>query len=446
MIYQFGAGYARLQSPRALSKVQPPMKIMHHLSIPTQLEHRGISATRHGHQRAIMPQALAMYCLGMVLSCEVAGQIVAPAPASSTPLPPELAALDAQYSKLQRERVTTPYETEVTKLNDKYREQLDQAWKMSIGRGAEQVAFQKERDRLRNKQPMPETDAQNTPVTLVNLRATYRKAKNTLDAKRAADLKFVVDPLARRLTQMTTDLARAGREADAKTVQEYHDALVKLPGAFVPATGSPTLNVPLAATVTSEDRNIDRILEDVIFPDWQTKSIFARWDFLPTLQVRSDDPELSQHAEALFAKLCHESGLTPEAGERIIDVYIGRSEKMKDLIAREPVKTRNESTCLVYWDETHALKRSAVFLSTNNFATKNDAKASLCRNMIGAFGLGGRTRELKAEDQSVFSEQFSNVQTMSPFDCKVLTFLYRYIPAGTTKPDARRIFRKEWKP
>jgi hypothetical protein len=221
---------------------------------------------------------------------------------------------------------------------------------------------------------------------------------------------------------------------------------LKSASATVPPA-APKSPAVVKGTTDSEDRRILRILEDILFPDWNTTGLSLGWSAVPQLQLDSDDPELSAFAQASFADFCKESGLQPGAGDRVIEVHIGEEAKMKKLIAKEKYKPsyRNGSAQCMSWDAKNSLERSAVFISRDKFAN-GLAKADIHWWMAGSFGLWGYSQELKEEDQSTFSHDFARVQTMSPLDRKLLSFIYKNVPPGTKKAEIRSIFRKKWEP
>ena len=176
----------------------------------------------------------------------------APKPATlesrATQLPPELAALDAQFIKLQAERVTAPFEADLAKLNAGYLGGIGKkiAEEKAAGHLDGVLALEAEQKLITDKQPVPETDDDKTPASLKALRVICRDAYAKLTATRAANLKLLTDPLDKRLAQMETDFTKADRLADAKTVRGYREVLKESsPGlqsaiaAQTPATGEP---------------------------------------------------------------------------------------------------------------------------------------------------------------------------------------------------------------
>ncbi|HEY2574351.1 MAG TPA: SUMF1/EgtB/PvdO family nonheme iron enzyme, partial [Verrucomicrobiaceae bacterium] len=147
-------------------------------------------------------------------------------------LPRELAALDAQFQNLQAERVTTPFETEVAKLNTGYIGGLERemATEKAAGHLDAVLALDAEKMLVREKQPVPgleeeESSGKTTPGALKQLRSLYREAHAKLEAQLAANLKPLTDPLTARLVSLESELTKKDRIADAKVVREYRESL-----------------------------------------------------------------------------------------------------------------------------------------------------------------------------------------------------------------------------
>jgi serine/threonine protein kinase/formylglycine-generating enzyme required for sulfatase activity len=168
--------------------------------------------------------------------------------AGASALPPELATLDAQFIKLQAERVTAPFEADLAKLNAGYLGGI--AKKITEEKAAGHLdgilALEAEQKLITDKQPVPDTDDDKTPASLKALRAIYRTAYAKLAATRATNLKALIAPLDARLATMESDFAKTDRLADAKTVRGYREALKEsTPGlqsvtaAQTPPTGEP---------------------------------------------------------------------------------------------------------------------------------------------------------------------------------------------------------------
>jgi serine/threonine protein kinase/formylglycine-generating enzyme required for sulfatase activity len=178
-----------------------------------------------------------------------AGVAASPMPAAAAPsaapthppLPPELAMLDTQFQKLQRERVTVPFESSLENLNKNYMGGIERAisTEKSAGRldsilalEAEQKAVS-ESTALKNHgaqslsaaSVVPESDDEKTPASLKALRVIYREQFANLLAARAANMKALTEPLDKRLAALETELTKADRASDAKAVRAYREAL-----------------------------------------------------------------------------------------------------------------------------------------------------------------------------------------------------------------------------
>jgi len=160
--------------------------------------------------------------------------------AQQTALPPELAALNAQFIKLQAERVTVPFDADLTQLNAGYLGGIDKA--IAAEKAAANLdgilALEAEKKLFAEKLPLPETDDEKTPAALKQLRAIYRTAQAKIEAQRRTNLKTLTGPLAARLQQMETDFIKSDRIADAKTVRGYREALSESSPGLQPVLGA----------------------------------------------------------------------------------------------------------------------------------------------------------------------------------------------------------------
>ncbi len=140
-------------------------------------------------------------------------------------LPPELAALDAQFNSLKAERVTAPFEAEVATLNAGYLDRLKKmiAEEKAAGNLDNILALDAEQEHVVFQQTIPGSDDEKTLPGLKTMRGIYREAHAKLLAKQAENLTTLVEPLAKRLAQLESDLAKADRIADAKTVRAYRE-------------------------------------------------------------------------------------------------------------------------------------------------------------------------------------------------------------------------------
>ncbi|MFN0078029.1 MAG: protein kinase domain-containing protein [Prosthecobacter sp.] len=164
---------------------------------------------------------------------------VSPSP-SPPALPPELAALDATFIKLQAERVTAPFDADLAKLNSSYLGGIGKkiAEEKAAGHLDGILALEAEQKLVTDKQPVPESDDEKAPASLKALRAIYRDAYVKLATTRAANLKLLTEPLDKRLAQMESDFAKGDRLADAKVVRGYREVLSDGRAAGPPAAAS----------------------------------------------------------------------------------------------------------------------------------------------------------------------------------------------------------------
>ena len=154
--------------------------------------------------------------------------------APSPSLPPELAALDAQFQALQKERVSAPYEAGLSKLNSSYLGGIGKAiaGEKAAGHLDAILALEAEKKllagaRTPSSAAVPDTDDEKTPESLKKLRSIWRTEHAKLLTARAAALQALLDPLDKRLAQMETDFTKSDRLADAKTVRGYREALAE---------------------------------------------------------------------------------------------------------------------------------------------------------------------------------------------------------------------------
>ncbi len=179
--------------------------------------------------------------------------------AQQTALPPELELLNQQFITLQKEHVTTPFESELVILNTGYLGAIVKA--MAAEKEAANLdgilALEAEKKLLTEKQlsaeklPLPETDDEKTPAAVKNLRNIYRTSYAKLEIQRLKNQQGLIAPLNVRLKKMEADFIKADRIADAKTVRGYREALSE----EAPSGGEPrpatTLNP--AAMITAKD-------------------------------------------------------------------------------------------------------------------------------------------------------------------------------------------------
>ncbi len=166
-----------------------------------------------------------------VVAKEAAPSVPTPPP---PPIPAELASLDQMFLKLQAERVTGPFDTDVGKLNTGYLGGLDGA--MTTQKAAKEfstvLALEAEKKRFAEKHEVPTVEEEadpdaKTPEALKKLFAIYREAYAKLEAKRAANLKLITDPLNVKLQDLETDFTKNAKLTEAKVVHEYRESLAE---------------------------------------------------------------------------------------------------------------------------------------------------------------------------------------------------------------------------
>ncbi len=143
---------------------------------------------------------------------------------------PELKLLHEQFVRLRAERVDTPFQADVARLNTGYLGGIDRAIveEQKAGHLDGVIALENEKQQLSpGGTGVPATDAEGTTATLKKLRGIYRGSHGKLDAQRAASLKLLTDPLGARLQVLESELTKGSRLADAKTVRDYRDKLAQ---------------------------------------------------------------------------------------------------------------------------------------------------------------------------------------------------------------------------
>jgi hypothetical protein len=197
------------------------------------------------------------------VSATAASPAVAATPAApnKVALPEELAILDDQFQKLQLERVASPFETDVAKLNTSYTGGIEReiAAQKTAGNLDAVLALEEEKKLIREKHSVPGLEEESSsdkkvPDPLKILRAKYREAHATLEARRAANLRALTDPLAVRLQSIESELTRKDRIADAKIVREYREAL----GSALETVASDTRSAQEIAHATPPRRWVPR--------------------------------------------------------------------------------------------------------------------------------------------------------------------------------------------
>ncbi|MDP1590789.1 MAG: hypothetical protein Q8M07_23745, partial [Prosthecobacter sp.] len=169
---------------------------------------------------------------------------------------PELKALHEQFVKLQAERVTAPFEAEVSKLNAGYVGGIDReiASEKKAGHLDGVIALEAEKQRVTGARTPSSAVVEGEDAgegtrapALTKLRDIYRAAYAKIDAARSVNLKALTDPLTLRLKQLESTLTQQNRVPDAKIVREYREKLAE------GSAGTPARNVTqsVAATQTN---------------------------------------------------------------------------------------------------------------------------------------------------------------------------------------------------
>ena len=168
---------------------------------------------------------------------------------------PELKALHDQFLKLQAERVTAPFDADVTKLNASYLNGIDRkiAEMKQKGDLDSVLALETEKSHVTGKQTPPADDDKTLPA-VKELRQIYWGAHGKLVLQREANLKLLTDPLDSRLKLVESALTQQNRIEQAKTVREYREALGKVqtpaPALTAATTDKPEPNAPSAGGST----------------------------------------------------------------------------------------------------------------------------------------------------------------------------------------------------
>ena len=141
---------------------------------------------------------------------------------------PELAALHEQFTKLQTERVTAPFDGDLAKLNANYLGGLDREISKEKAAGhLDGVLIIEAEKKLITANEMPPEDDNKISGTHRNLRSIYRTEHAKLETTRAANFKALVGPLDARLRALEADLTKKDKLDDAKAVRAYREDLAQ---------------------------------------------------------------------------------------------------------------------------------------------------------------------------------------------------------------------------
>ena len=181
---------------------------------------------------------------------------------------PELKTLNEQFTTLQVERVTAPFDADVAKLNTSYLGGLDReiAKERAKGQLDGVLALETEKKLIADKQPLPAEDDDKVPAALKAMRQVYRDAYAKLEATRTANLKQLTDPLAIRLKQLESTLTQANRIDHAKTVRDYREGL---------GTATEASSTPLASKAADQPADKNDSVADLKGSSWRKAAEWA---------------------------------------------------------------------------------------------------------------------------------------------------------------------------
>lgn len=180
------------------------------------------------------PCFLRVWLVLVWLSCGIAEAVGQPT--ANPPLPPDLASLNAQFLKLESERVTTPYQTELTQLLNRHSERINQRIVEERGSGNLDaiLALESELKSLAAQEPVPQPEEGGVLVhpSVKTIRALYQEEYARIVAARVANLNSLTVPLDRRLALMEAEFTKRNRLDDAKVIRSYRDALARKADSF----------------------------------------------------------------------------------------------------------------------------------------------------------------------------------------------------------------------
>ena len=162
--------------------------------------------------------------------------------------PPELTALQQQYAFAIAERVTSPYETGLAALNEKFLTALTNAGAEAkkAGKLPEVLALNEDKKLIEAGQPLPEQDDEETPESLKKLRGIYRSSSARLTEQRAAAQAALLPAYAANLQTLEATLTKADRLDEATAVMAYRKTLATDSPVPPPAAAAAT-PLPMAA-------------------------------------------------------------------------------------------------------------------------------------------------------------------------------------------------------
>ncbi len=180
----------------------------------------------------------------------------------------ELTALQEQYEKALKERVTNIYETDVQQLTANYFTGVERA----IGEARKAgdlptvLALEEESKRIIKKEPMPAKDDKLVP-SLLKLREIYRASLAKLDVKKATNRATVLAPYLVRLKQMEIEFTKGNRLTEAKEIMDCRESL---------ASGLPTKIEP-AISASSDGKKSNSLVVGDNVKKW--KPVKGEWKF-----------------------------------------------------------------------------------------------------------------------------------------------------------------------
>jgi len=146
--------------------------------------------------------------------------------AVDTPVPgSRLAELDSQFRAVIELNIDQPHLAKVAELDASYTGALDRAMQAATrdGKLKEAVALRDEIQRIGDKTPLPETDADAAPA-IAKMRSTYRGALAKLVAARRQSAAPVLEKFSTALAALQVELTKAGKLDEALAVEAYRGA------------------------------------------------------------------------------------------------------------------------------------------------------------------------------------------------------------------------------
>ena len=164
-----------------------------------------------------------------------------PPPAPKDDVAQRLAQLAAQFQEAYDRDILPGHQVAVDDLDQKYLAAIARAMNSATkgAKLAEAVQLRDESTRVKDKKPLPETDPDDLPKSLKNLRTTYREALGKLEAERNTNAKPYYDRYDALLNAYQTELTQQRRLDDAVRVKTVRAELAKARSSFSVAPPSP---------------------------------------------------------------------------------------------------------------------------------------------------------------------------------------------------------------